>query len=118
MNPRKKIGAILEEPLVINTKLSKAERKEKALAIMAKVGLKAEHYERYPHMFSGGQRQRIAIARGLMLDLKCHRGRRTRVCLGRVRSGTSIELDDGFAARVWLELCVYLPRFVGGGAHC
>jgi len=68
LNPRKKIGAILEEPLVINTKLSKAERKEKALLIMSKVGLKTEHYDRYPHMFSGGQRQRIAIARGLMLD--------------------------------------------------
>lgn len=68
LNPRKKIGAILEEPLVINTKLSKTERKEKALTIMAKVGLKTEHYDRYPHMFSGGQRQRIAIARGLMLD--------------------------------------------------
>ena len=68
LNPRKKVGQILEEPLVINTQLSKLERKEKALAIMAKVGLKTEHYDRYPHMFSGGQRQRIAIARGLMLD--------------------------------------------------
>lgn len=68
LNPRKKIGSILEEPLVINTSLSKEKRKEKALAMMAKVGLKAEHYDRYPHMFSGGQRQRIAIARGLMLD--------------------------------------------------
>jgi dipeptide transport system ATP-binding protein len=68
LNPRKKIGTILEEPLVINTQLSKAERKAKALAMMAKVGLKTEHYDRYPHMFSGGQRQRIAIARGLMLD--------------------------------------------------
>lgn len=68
LNPRKKIGAILEEPLVINTSMSKSQRKEKALAMMAKVGLKPEHYDRYPHMFSGGQRQRIAIARGLMLD--------------------------------------------------
>lgn len=68
LNPRKKIGAILEEPLVINSNMSKAERKEKALAMMAKVGLRPEHYDRYPHMFSGGQRQRIAIARGLMLD--------------------------------------------------
>ncbi|MCG8708442.1 ABC transporter ATP-binding protein [Brenneria sp. 4F2] len=68
LNPRKKVGQILEEPLLINTALSKAERREKSLAMMAKVGLKTEHYERYPHMFSGGQRQRIAIARGLMLD--------------------------------------------------
>ncbi|MEC5344103.1 dipeptide ABC transporter ATP-binding subunit DppF [Brenneria populi] len=67
LNPRKKVGQILEEPLLINTGLSKAERREKALAMMAKVGLKTEHYDRYPHMFSGGQRQRIAIARGLML---------------------------------------------------
>lgn len=68
LNPRKKIGQILEEPLVINTTLTKEQRKEKVLSMMAKVGLKTEHYDRYPHMFSGGQRQRIAIARGLMLD--------------------------------------------------
>ena len=68
LNPRKKIGTILEEPLVINTNLSAKERKEKVLSMMAKVGLRAEFYDRYPHMFSGGQRQRIAIARGLMLD--------------------------------------------------
>ncbi|WP_089177039.1 peptide ABC transporter ATP-binding protein [Bosea sp. AS-1] len=70
LNPRKKIGAILEEPLKINTTLSKAERTEKARAIMAKVGLRPEHYARYPHMFSGGQRQRIAIARSLILSPK------------------------------------------------
>lgn len=70
LNPRKKIGTILEEPLKINTTLSKAERTEKARAIMAKVGLRPEHYARYPHMFSGGQRQRIAIARSLILSPK------------------------------------------------
>ncbi|GKX52852.1 dipeptide ABC transporter ATP-binding subunit DppF [Budvicia aquatica] len=68
LNPRKKVGDILEEPLLINTPLSRPERRERAQAIMAKVGLKTEHYDRYPHMFSGGQRQRIAIARGLMLN--------------------------------------------------
>ena len=68
LNPRKKIGSILEEPLIINTKLSAKERKEKVLLMMAKVGLRPEFYNRYPHMFSGGQRQRIAIARGLMLE--------------------------------------------------
>ena len=67
LNPRKKIGLALEEPLTINTGLAKADRREKARAMMARVGLRPEHYERYPHMFSGGQRQRIAIARALML---------------------------------------------------
>jgi dipeptide transport system ATP-binding protein len=70
LNPRKKVGTILEEPLAINTKLSGAERTERARAMMAKVGLRPEHYNRYPHMFSGGQRQRIAIARALMLSPK------------------------------------------------
>jgi dipeptide transport system ATP-binding protein len=67
LNPRRKVGVILEEPLAINTKLSKEDRTRQARAMMAKVGLAAEHYGRYPHMFSGGQRQRIAIARALML---------------------------------------------------
>jgi dipeptide transport system ATP-binding protein len=68
LNPRQKVGAILEEPLVINRKMSGAERRAAAEAMMARVGLRPEHYERYPHMFSGGQRQRIAIARALMLN--------------------------------------------------
>jgi dipeptide transport system ATP-binding protein len=68
LNPRKKIGAILEAPLEINTDLPPAERSERARAMLAKVGLRPEHYLRYPHMFSGGQRQRIAIARALMLN--------------------------------------------------
>ncbi|MCX7172813.1 MAG: ABC transporter ATP-binding protein [Proteobacteria bacterium] len=70
LNPRKKVGAMLEEPLIINTALTKSERVAKAQAMMAKVGLRPEHFGRYPHMFSGGQRQRIAIARALMLDPK------------------------------------------------
>ena len=68
LNPRKKIGAILEAPLEINTPLPAPERAEKARAMLALVGLRPEHYDRYPHMFSGGQRQRIAIARALMLN--------------------------------------------------
>jgi dipeptide transport system ATP-binding protein len=68
LNPRQKIGHALEEPLLVNTSMSAAERGERARAMMAAVGLRPEHYERYPHMFSGGQRQRIAIARALMLE--------------------------------------------------
>ena len=70
LNPRKKIGHALEEPLVINTPLAAEARTEKALAMMARVGLRPEHHARYPHMFSGGQRQRVAIARALMLQPK------------------------------------------------
>jgi dipeptide transport system ATP-binding protein len=68
LNPRKKIGAILEAPLTINTRLDAVTRSARARAMLAKVGLRPEHYDRYPHMFSGGQRQRIAIARALMLE--------------------------------------------------
>ncbi len=67
LNPRKKVGVIIEEPVVINQKVPAAERRKLAETMLAKVGLRAEHYDRYPHMFSGGQRQRIAIARALML---------------------------------------------------
>ena len=68
LNPRKKIGDILTEPLVINTKVPADERRDRAMAILKKVGLEEKHYGRYPHMFSGGQRQRVAIARALMLN--------------------------------------------------
>ena len=68
LNPRRTVGALLEEPLDIHRRGTRRERRDKALAIMAKVGLRREHYGRYPHMFSGGQRQRIAVARALMLD--------------------------------------------------
>ncbi len=67
LNPRHTVGTILEEPLLVNTTLSHDQRSEKARAMMQSVGLRSEHYNRYPHMFSGGQRQRIAIARALML---------------------------------------------------
>ena len=70
LNPRQKVGAIIEEPLKINTKLPAAERRKKAEAALAEVGLRPEHYGRYPHMFSGGQRQRIAIARAIILEPK------------------------------------------------
>jgi dipeptide transport system ATP-binding protein len=68
LNPRQKVGSILEEPLKINTSLNASERRAKVEDMMKRVGLRPEHYARYPHMFSGGQRQRIAIARALMLN--------------------------------------------------
>ena len=68
LNPRKRVGTLLEEPLAINARLQSGARREAARSMLAQVGLRPEHYARYPHMFSGGQRQRIAIARALMLN--------------------------------------------------
>ena len=70
LNPRKKVGAIVGEPLVINTSMSAREREARVRDLLSRVGLRPEHYSRYPHMFSGGQRQRIAIARALTLEPK------------------------------------------------
>ena len=71
LNLRHRVGSILEEPLKINRpNMSAAEREEKARAMMQLVGLRPEHYDRFPHMFSGGQRQRIAVGRALMLEPK------------------------------------------------
>ncbi|PKO42287.1 MAG: dipeptide ABC transporter ATP-binding protein [Betaproteobacteria bacterium HGW-Betaproteobacteria-3] len=68
LNPRKKISAVLEAPLEISTSLGRGERAQRAREMLAQVGLRPEHANRYPHMFSGGQRQRIAIGRALMLN--------------------------------------------------
>ena len=54
LNPRRKVSAILAEPLIINRKMSAEERREAAADMIQKVGLRVEHLDRYPHMFSGG----------------------------------------------------------------
>lgn len=68
LNPRKTLAAILDEPLIINTRQSAAERRERVDTLMQQVGLRKEQADRFPHMFSGGQRQRIAIARAMALN--------------------------------------------------
>ncbi|GAB3421897.1 ABC transporter ATP-binding protein [Niabella aquatica] len=69
LNPRKKIGAAIEEPLVVHGMIkSAAARKQRVIDLLKKVGLQPDHYNRYPHEFSGGQRQRIVIARALALQ--------------------------------------------------
>lgn len=68
LNPRMTVGDIVAEPLVIHRIGNKAERTEKVMAMLSKVGLKPEHRTRYPHAFSGGQRQRIGIARALIMN--------------------------------------------------
>ena len=68
LNPKMKIGQILTEPLDINTKFSKKEKRARVCETIKKVGLDESCLEMYPHEFSGGQRQRIAIARALILE--------------------------------------------------
>ena len=66
LNPYKKIGWIIEEPLRVLKKYNRKERKEKVLELLDKVGLPASYTERYPDELSGGQRQRVAIAAALI----------------------------------------------------
>ena len=68
LNPRRRVGKLVGDPLVIHTGLSRAERRERVLDTLARVGLAPYHQDRFPHEFSGGQRQRIAIARALVVD--------------------------------------------------
>src|SRR5499427_2660753 len=65
LNPRMTVGQIVEEPLKIHTKDRPAQRRERVVWLLSKVGLSSEQSSRYPHEFSGGQRQRIGIARAL-----------------------------------------------------
>ena len=69
LDPRMSVAEIIAEPLrEFRPQLTRAERRERVLAIVGRVGLLPEHLQRYPHEFSGGQAQRIGIARALMLQ--------------------------------------------------
>lgn len=68
LNPRMRIGDAIAEPLLIHGLAAPAARREKVRDLMEKVGLREEHFHRYPHEFSGGQRQRIGIARALAVS--------------------------------------------------
>jgi peptide/nickel transport system ATP-binding protein len=70
LNPRMKVRDIVGEPLVIHTKLSKAERQKQVSEMLEVVGLSEYHADRYAHEFSGGQRQRIGSARALIMKPK------------------------------------------------
>ena len=70
LNPRKRVGTIVSDPLRIHGIGDRAERKKQVGALLETVGLSPEHYNRFPHEFSGGQRQRIGLARALALRPK------------------------------------------------
>ena len=70
LNARKRVGAIIAEPLEVHRIGSDADRKRRVQELLEIVGLNPEHYNRFPHEFSGGQRQRIGIARALSINPK------------------------------------------------
>ena len=70
LNPRSRIGQLLEEPMIIQNIGTPAERRQKVLDMLTMVGLSEEHYFRYPHELSGGQVQRLGIARAMIIDPK------------------------------------------------
>ena len=70
LNPRKRVGQIVGDPLKLQGVASGAELRNQVQELLERVGLSAEHYDRFPHEFSGGQRQRIGIARALALKPK------------------------------------------------
>jgi oligopeptide transport system ATP-binding protein len=70
LNPRKRVGTIVGDPLKIHGLGDRKERKKQVEELLKTVGLSPEHYNRFPHEFSGGQRQRIGVARALALRPK------------------------------------------------
>src|SRR5437762_6075124 len=70
LNPRKRVGFIIGEPLEVHNLGSSAEIKTRVQELLEVVGLNPEHYNRFPHEFSGGQRQRIGVARALSVNPK------------------------------------------------
>jgi oligopeptide/dipeptide ABC transporter ATP-binding protein len=70
LNPRKRVGTIISDPMKIHGIGDRGERKKRVEELLEVVGLSPEHYNRFPHEFSGGQRQRIGVARALALRPK------------------------------------------------
>jgi len=68
LNPRMRVGDIVSEGLEIHKLAAGRKKRDRVMELLKQVGLKEEHYDRYPHEFSGGQRQRIGIARALAVN--------------------------------------------------
>ena len=105
LDPAKKIGYSLEEPMIIHKMYDKAGRKKRVKELLDLVDLGEELLDRYPHQISGGEAQRIMIARALSLDL-----RRANEYARRLRTGTGHDTPKRTSGKTGSQLPVYLPR--------
>ena len=110
LNPRKRVGTIIGDPLKIHKVGDKSERKQRVQELLEVVGLSPEHYNRFPHEFSGGQRQRIGVARALALRPEADRRRRARLRARRLDPGPDDQPARGPAGRVRADLHLHRPR--------
>ena len=95
LNPRKRVGTIIGDPMQIHRHRRREERSERVEELLETVGLSPEHYNRFPHEFSGGQRQRIGVARALALQPEAGRGRRARLGARRLDPGADAQPARG-----------------------
>ena len=116
LDPRKTVGKIIEEPFFIHRIGNKRERLERVVRLMKRVGLRPEHYHRFPPEFSGGQRQRIGICQSPGPSPEIRGLRRTGLGAGCFHSIADSQFTGRPAGRVPAHLSVYRSRPKCGGA--
>ena len=119
LNPRQKVRDIVAEPLLEQTagRAARAEVTDRTLALLARVGLNAEHAGRYPHQFSGGQRQRIGIARALSVNPALIIADEPVSALDVSIQAQILNLMMDLKDELRAGLSVHQPRPVGGASH-